>query len=149
MGQIYLDTYRTKEKRVKAIALCGTAVEILRKVKAEAKATGPDDPVFGRGDGRPIKFNGLPWKEGLHLGDTARPRFEAPEARTDGFLDTLQRPSSKRIGVPSLRPVTGISFNQIMKQENISNRTLKAIEASMKNGDPIPEAQPAIEPWTI
>ena len=67
------------------------------------------------------------------------------------MVETFREPEQvKRIRYAIANsPVTGISFNQIMKQEGISNRTLKAIEASMKNGDPIPEARPKMEHWRM
>ena len=61
VGQIYLLSHRTKEKRAKCIPLVSMAVEIFRKIERR-----PDDPcVFGRGDGRPIVLDGVRWNLGL------------------------------------------------------------------------------------
>jgi integrase len=149
VGQIFLGTYRTKEKRVKAIALCGTAVEILRKVKAEAKETGPDDPVFGRGDGRPIKLDGVPWKEGLNLGDAARKILNRMRRGGTGFWKHELPPAKKR-DIQYLL-AKRIPISQIRDREHISFGKIKAIQAEMDGLQVPPEipAEPPMDHWTI
>ena len=141
VGEIYLASFRTKEKREKAIPLSNMAVEIFRKIERR-----PDDPcVFGRGDGRPIELDGVLWKEGLFLGDTVRKITKRLKRGPIGFWTHFKRPRTGKAYPVSDRPEPGHRYlisNQIKKQEGISDRTLKAIEASMKAGEPIPRRSP-------
>jgi hypothetical protein len=121
------------------------AVEILRKIERR-----PGDPcVFGRGDGRPIILDGVQWKEGLYLGDTV-PKLMKRLSRGDtGFWKHEIDPEKKRRILYALT-VRGVSINQIMREEQVAWRTIKAIEAKLKAG-PTPEVQSPqpMNHWTM
>jgi integrase len=145
VGEIYLRAYRTKEKRAKCIPLSDTAVEILRKIERH-----PGDPcVFGRGDGRPIVLDGHPWKEGLYLGDTVGKIMKRLRRGDIGFWKHEVDPEKKRRILYALT-VRGVSINQIMREEQVAYRTIKAIEAKQKGGPDIEtQPAPAMAPWRM
>jgi integrase len=146
-GEIYLGKHRTKNKFDLCVPLSDMALGILRKVKTEAAR--PNDPcVFGRGNGKPVVLDGVKWKEGLYLGDTVPKLMKRLSRGNIGFWKHEIDPAKKRRILYALT-VHGISINQIMREEQVAYRTIKAIEASKEAG-PVPETPaPAMEHWRM
>jgi integrase len=155
-GEIRIIKQRTKQKRELCNPLPDMAIEILRKIKREGAR--PDDPcVFGRGDGKGapsrrsviLLDDGLKWKTGLYMGDTVR-KIEKRFSRGGvGFWKHVIEPAKKKRIEYAL--LTGrVSINEIMREEGVAYRTIKAIQASMEAG-PVPDAQPArsMRHWTM
>jgi integrase len=146
-GEIYLLKHRTKNKRPLCIPLTNMAVEILRKVELERR---PNDPcVFGRGDGRPIVLDGVPWKEGLYLGDTVNKIMKRLRRGGIGFWKHELDPEKKK-RIQYLLARGDISMTRIGIEERLNFRTVQAIKKAMEAG-PVAETQPAqpMEPWRM
>jgi integrase len=145
-AEIRLGPHRTKSKRELCIPLSDMAVEILRKAELNRR---PGDPcVFGRGDGRPIVLDGIPWKEGLYLGDTEAKITKRLKRGDTGFWKHEIDPKKRKRILYALI-VKEISINQIMREEQVSYRTIKAIEAQHKAGPVETKHAVVIDHWTI
>jgi integrase len=146
--EIVITKERMKNGKPLCVPLADMAVDILRRTKAETEIARPKDPcVFGRGDGETVIKDGIKWKEGLFLGDTVAKIEKRFKRGPIGFWRHVMPPDRmKRIRYAIAARISG---NQIMRQEEISHRTLKAIERGMKAGEPIPEAQPEMPHWRM
>jgi integrase len=144
-AEICLDGHRTKSKRELCIPLSDMAVEILCKVERR-----PNDPcIFGRGDGRPVVLDGVPWKEGLYLGDTVPKLLKRLRRGDIGFWKHELDPEKKK-RIQYLLARGDISMTRIRIEEQVNFRTVQAIKAAMEAG-PVPETQPAqpMDPWRM
>ena len=147
-AEIRLGGFRTKSKRELCIPLSDMAVEILRKVKAEAAR--PDDLcVFGRGDGQPVVLDGVIWKKGLYLGDAVPKLLKRFRRGNVGFWKHELDPEKKK-RIQYLLARGDISMTRIRVEEQVNFRTVQAIKAAMEAG-PVPETQPAqpMEHWRM